>query len=57
MRSLKILTLLILAGTSGSAQTSFDLQGHRGGRGLMPEYTIPTFIKAIDFEVTMLESV
>ena len=34
---------------------SFDLQGHRGSRGLMPENTIPAMIKAIDLGVTTLE--
>ena len=33
----------------------FDKQGHRGCRGLMPENTIPAFIKAIDLGVTTLE--
>ncbi|MFY0626106.1 MAG: glycerophosphodiester phosphodiesterase [Reichenbachiella sp.] len=32
-----------------------DLQGHRGARGLMPENTIPAFIKALDLGVTTLE--
>jgi|SRR6185437_10789373 len=34
---------------------SLDLQGHRGCRGLMPENTIPAFIKALDLGVTTLE--
>jgi glycerophosphoryl diester phosphodiesterase len=34
---------------------SFDLQGHRGCRGLMPENTIPAMIKAIQLGVTTLE--
>lgn len=34
---------------------SFDLEGHRGCRGLMPENTIPAFLKAIDIGVTTLE--
>jgi glycerophosphoryl diester phosphodiesterase len=34
---------------------NFDLQGHRGCRGLMPENTIPAFLKAIDLGVTTLE--
>jgi glycerophosphoryl diester phosphodiesterase len=34
---------------------SFDYQGHRGCRGLMPENTIPAFLKAIDLQVTTLE--
>ena len=34
---------------------SFDLQGHRGCRGLMPENTIPAMMRAIDLGVTTLE--
>ncbi len=34
---------------------SFDYQGHRGCRGLIPENTIPAFLKAIDLHVTTLE--
>jgi len=33
----------------------FDVQGHRGARGLLPENTIPGLIKALEFEVTTLE--
>jgi len=33
----------------------FDIQGHRGCRGLMPENTIPAMIKALDLGVTTLE--
>ncbi len=33
----------------------FDLQGHRGARGLMPENTIPAFMLALDSGVTTLE--
>lgn len=33
----------------------FDLQGHRGARGLRPENTIPAFIIALDSGVTTLE--
>lgn len=28
---------------------TFDWQGHRGARGLMPENTIPAFLKALDY--------
>ncbi|WP_374191794.1 glycerophosphodiester phosphodiesterase family protein [Spirosoma foliorum] len=35
--------------------TGFDLQGHRGCRGLMPENTLPAFLKALDLGVTTLE--
>lgn len=33
----------------------FDLEGHRGCRGLMPENTIPAFMKAMEMGVTTLE--
>lgn len=33
----------------------FDIQGHRGCRGLMPENTLPAFIKAVELGVTTLE--
>jgi glycerophosphoryl diester phosphodiesterase len=34
----------------------FDWEGHRGCRGLMPENTVPAFLKALEFpEVTTLE--
>jgi glycerophosphoryl diester phosphodiesterase len=34
---------------------SFDIQGHRGCRGLMPENTVDAMLKAIDLGVTTLE--
>ena len=36
-------------------QMPFDVQGHRGARGLVPENTIPSFIYALDQGVTTLE--
>jgi len=33
----------------------FDVQGHRGARGLMPENSIPAFMLALDSGVTTLE--
>ncbi len=33
----------------------FDLQGHRGARGLAPENTLPAFRRALDLGVTTLE--
>ena len=34
----------------------FDIQGHRGSRGLMPENTIPAFLEALNYDkVTTLE--
>lgn len=34
---------------------TFDMEGHRGCRGLMPENTIPAMYRAIDLGVTTLE--
>lgn len=34
---------------------TFDTQGHRGARGLMPENTIPAMVRALDLGVTTLE--
>ena len=36
-------------------QTSFDKQGHRGCRGLMPENTLPAMAKAVELNVTTIE--
>lgn len=33
----------------------FDWQGHRGARGLLPENSIPGFLKALEYPVTTLE--
>lgn len=35
--------------------STFDWQGHRGARGLLPENTIPAFLKALEYPVTTLE--
>lgn len=32
-----------------------DFQGHRGARGLLPENTVPSFIRALELGVTTLE--
>lgn len=37
------------------AALAFDLQAHRGGRGLAPENTLAAFAKAMDLGVTTLE--
>jgi glycerophosphoryl diester phosphodiesterase len=41
--------------TFGQYIPRFDVQGHRGARGLMPENTIPAFLLALDSGVTTLE--
>ena len=46
--------VLALALAAASAQ-AFDLQGHRGARGLLPENTLPAFERALALGVTTLE--
>jgi len=38
-----------------SSAAAFDLQGHRGARGLAPENTLPAFAQALSIGVTTLE--
>jgi glycerophosphoryl diester phosphodiesterase len=40
---------------AAEAPAAFDLQGHRGARGLAPENTLVAFAKALDLGVTTLE--
>lgn len=47
--------LLCAALQSTSWAAAFDLQGHRGARGLMPENTLPAFALALSLGVTTLE--
>ena len=56
MKKLVLLSILIIS-VNAFAQTieKFDIQGHRGARGLMPENTIPAFLKALDLGVDTLE--
>ncbi|HUR30858.1 MAG TPA: glycerophosphodiester phosphodiesterase family protein [Saprospiraceae bacterium] len=41
--------------SSGISQPVFDWQGHRGCRGLMPENSIPAFLKALELGVPTIE--
>ena len=41
--------------TFAQEPAAFDIQGHRGARGLMPENTIPAFLKALELGVDTLE--
>lgn len=66
MKSILILLVIAITGCS-SSQTNpedvkkadqpkdFDLQGHRGARGLFPENSIEGFLAALDLQVTTLE--
>lgn len=52
-----ILFIILFSAISSFAQTieNFDIQGHRGARGLVPENTVPSFIKALEYGVDTLE--
>lgn len=55
---LPVVAITFFMSISLSAQVyipKFDVQGHRGCRGLQPENTIPAFITALDSGVTTLE--
>jgi glycerophosphoryl diester phosphodiesterase len=58
-RALKLPTLLValtLAATATAAPRAFDIEGHRGARGLAPENTLAAFRRALDLGVTTLET-
>ncbi len=50
-----ILPLFLITIFFSAYSQDFDLQGHRGARGLLPENSIPGFIRALDLGVTTLE--
>ncbi len=54
MNTLRFL-LAALAFSLGAPALAFDLQAHRGGRGLAPENTLAAFAHAMDLGVTTLE--
>lgn len=55
MRFYFILPVIAFMSCKNSETNKFDLEGHRGCRGLMPENTIPAMLKAIDLNVNTLE--
>ncbi|MGC3945151.1 MAG: glycerophosphodiester phosphodiesterase family protein [Chryseolinea sp.] len=56
-KRLHLFALLVCSSLAASAQyiPKFDIQGHRGARGLMPENSIPAFVTALDSGVTTIE--
>jgi glycerophosphoryl diester phosphodiesterase len=48
-------TILIATASIAQYIPRFDIQGHRGARGLRPENSIPAFIMALDSGVTTIE--
>jgi len=58
MRDLRYLCpvlFLLLTFLQALAQEKIDWEGHRGCRGLMPENSLPGFLKAVELGVTTLE--
>ena len=60
MRRLRIWRIfalaLVLSTTTAASARAFDLQGHRGARGLAPENTLAAFARALEIGVTTLET-
>ncbi len=50
---LKILAMAML--TTTATVSAFEVQGHRGARGLLPENTLPAFVRALKIGVNTLE--
>jgi glycerophosphoryl diester phosphodiesterase len=55
MKVLIATTIFVMGFVHFGVSQEFDIQGHRGCRGLMPENSIPGFLKALDLGVTTLE--
>ena len=51
----RLLTFFLTIAMLPTYAQTFDLQGHRGCRGLMPENSIPAFLHALDLGITTLE--
>lgn len=52
----RLIAALVLAGALAGQAGAFDVQGHRGARGLAPENTIAGFERALGLGVTTLET-
>lgn len=52
-----LLWILLFASINTFAQTTrvVEIEGHRGARGLAPENTIPSFLKALEYRVETIE--
>lgn len=50
-----LMTSACTPSTEDKKYERIDVQGHRGARGLLPENTIPAFLKAVELGVTTLE--
>ncbi len=48
--------LLVRALAESNHHVPFDIEGHRGGRGLRPENTLPSFENGMDLGITTIET-
>lgn len=57
MKACGLLSLFLFVTSMAVGQyiPKFDVQGHRGARGLKPENTIPAFLTALNYGVTTVE--
>lgn len=55
LHSLNFLIFALAMAACDTPSNDFNLQGHRGCRGLMPENSIPGFIRALEIGVQTLE--
>ncbi len=51
----RLLAAILTSATMSATSFAFDLQGHRGARGLLPENSLAAFAKALSIGVTTLE--
>ena len=52
---MRVEALVLAVSMISSAAMAFDLQGHRGARGLAPENTLEAFVTALEIGVSTLE--
>ena len=50
-----VFLLLFSVQTFAQIERAVEIEGHRGARGLAPENTIPSFLKALEYNVETLE--
>lgn len=55
MKKQLLLLTILFSSIAAVAQSKFDVQGHRGARGIMPENTIPAMLKGLDLGATTLQ--
>lgn len=47
--------IFMCSAVTGQYMPKFDIQGHRGARGILPENSVPAFLRALDLGVTTVE--